>query len=162
MKQTIWTPAFIAKSALIAAIYVAATGLLSGMGFGQVQIRIAEALYVLALYTLSAVPGLTVGCLLSNLFWSPFGILDITLGTLATFLGALGVAIFAKKNRVLALCMPVITNALLVPIVLSIFAEQAYWLGVIYVGVGQAIACVGLGYPLAKALDKVKFLNEGM
>ena len=78
------------------------------------------------------------------------------------FRGIGGVAIFAKKNRVLALCMPVITNALLVPIVLSIFAEQAYWLGVIYVGIGQAIACVGLGYPLAKALDKVKFLNEGM
>ena len=56
MKQTIWTPAIIAKSALIAAIY-GGHGLLSGMGFGQVQIRIAEALYVLALYTLSAVPG---------------------------------------------------------------------------------------------------------
>ena len=152
----------LALAAMVAALYIAATGLFAPISFGGIQVRVSEALCALALFSPWMVPGLTVGCLLSNLFWSPFGILDITLGTLATFLGALGVAIFAKKNRVLALCMPVITNALLVPIVLSIFAEQAYWLGVIYVGVGQAIACVGLGYPLAKALDKVKFLNEGL
>ncbi len=85
------------------------------------------------------VPGLTVGCLLSNLFWSPFRNPRYHPWHVGNVFRGIGVAIFAKKNRVLALCMPVITNALLVPIVLSIFAEQAYWLGVIYVGVGQAM-----------------------
>ena len=85
--------------------------------------------------------------------------MDILVGTLATLLGTAGVAVFAKKNRLLALSMPVITNALLVPIVLQIFVQQAYLFGVLTVGVGQAIACMGLGYPLAKAMDKVKFFQ---
>ena len=152
----------IALAAMVAALYIAATGIFAPISFGAIQVRISEALCALALFNPWMVPGLTVGCLLSNLFWSPFGILDVVIGTLATFLGVLGVAIFAKKNRIVALCMPVITNALLVPIVLAIFAQQAYLLEVIYVGVGEAIACVGLGYPLAKALDKVKLFHEGM
>lgn len=152
----------LALAAMVAALYIAATGLFAPISFGGIQVRISEALCALVLFSPWMVPGLTVGCLLSNLFWSPFGLLDITIGTLATLLGALGVALFAKKNRALALCMPVVANALLVPIVLSIFIAQAYWIGVIYVGIGQAIACVGLGYPLAKALDKVKFFSEGM
>lgn len=146
-------------AAMIAALYTMATGLFAPIAFRDFQVRISEALCALALFTPWAVPGMTLGCLLSNILWSPFGLLDILVGTLATLLGTAGVAVFAKKNRLLALSMPVITNALLVPIVLQIFVQQAYLFGVLTVGVGQAIACMGLGYPLAKAMDKVKFFQ---
>ena len=154
MKQTIWTPAFIAKSAMIAAIYVVATGLLSGMGFGQVQIRIAEALYVLALYTLSAVPGLTVGCLIANLLWSPFGVLDVLLGTLATFLGVAGTYALREKGPVAALIPPVVFNALLVPLVLMWCDGQGYWLSALYIAISEAISCYALGLPLQKVVAR--------
>ena len=154
MKQTIWTPAFIAKSALVAAIYVAATGLLSGMGFGQVQIRIAEALYVLALYTMTAVPGLTVGCLIANLLWSPFGVLDVLLGTLATFLGVAGVYVLREKGPIAALIPPVVFNALLVPLVLMWCDGQVYWISALYIAISEAISCYALGLPLQKVVAR--------
>lgn len=150
----------IALAAMIAALYTAATGVFAPIAFRQVQVRVSEALCALALFTPWAVPGLTIGCFLSNLFWSPFGLLDIALGTAATLLGTLGVTLLAKKNRVAALCAPVLSNAFLVPVALSVFLKQAYWLGVLYVGAGQAIACIGLGYPLARALERVRFLNQ--
>ncbi len=152
----VWSIRQVATMAVIAALYTVVTGVFAPIAFREVQVRISEALCVLALFTPAALPGLTLGCFLSNLLWSPFGFLDVALGTLATFLGVWGVYYFREKNRWLALCMPVVTNALLVPVVLLVFVKQAYLLNVLLVGAGEAVACLGLGYPLSKALDKVK------
>ena len=88
----------LALAAMVAALYIAATGLFAPISFEAYRYAFPRRF---ALWHYSAplmVPGLTVGCLLSNLFWSPFGILDITLGTLATFLGALGSLSLQRKT----------------------------------------------------------------
>lgn len=152
MKQTIWTPLFIAKSALIAALYVALTGLFAPISFHMVQIRLADALCILALYTFSAVPGMTVGCFVANILWSPFGFSDVVIGTIATLIGVYFVYIL-RKNRVVALLPTVISNALLVPLVLVWAGEGAYLLSVFYIGISQAITCYAIGLPLTKVVD---------
>lgn len=85
---------FIAQTAGIAAMYAALTYaqnlLLPGTTSAAVQFRVSEALNVLALFTPAAIPGLTLGCVLSNLVNIGAGLpLDMIFGSLAT-LGATG------------------------------------------------------------------------
>ena len=88
-KQSKKASVYITQAAVIAALYAALTYLASvfGIAYGNVQFRFSEALTVLALFTPAAIPGLTIGCFIGNL-GSPFGIMDVILGTLATFLAA--------------------------------------------------------------------------
>jgi uncharacterized membrane protein len=165
MQKTIWTPLFIAKSALIAALYVAVTGLLAPFSFGSVQVRVADALVILAFYSQSAIYGLTAGCLLANILWSPFGILDVLFGTLATFIGV-WLAYSLRKNRPVALLPTVIANAIFVPLIL-IWAggdKNSYLLLSFYIAISQVIACYAIGWPLSKLMDKYSnkiFKNGG-
>ena len=84
---------FLTVTGIIAGLYAALTVGLAPLSFGLVQCRVAEMLTVLAVYTPAAVPGLTVGCILSNLIGLAMGAniagaLDVVLGTLATGLAA--------------------------------------------------------------------------
>ena len=58
---------FLAQAAMIAAIYVVLTVLGASLAFGEVQIRFAEALTILPVFTPAAIPGLFIGCLLGNI-----------------------------------------------------------------------------------------------
>lgn len=58
---------FLAQSAMIAAIYVVLTVILAPFSYGEVQVRVSEALTILPVFTPAAIPGLFVGCLISNI-----------------------------------------------------------------------------------------------
>ena len=88
---------FLAYGAAIAAIYVALTMAFQPISFGPVQFRISEALCILPFFTPAAIPGLFVGCFLSNLFCGAAG-LDIVFGSLATLIGAVGSYALRKKQ----------------------------------------------------------------
>ena len=91
---------FLTQAAMIATIYVVLTGIAAGFDLanGAIQVRFSEALTVLPFFTPAAVPGLTIGCLLSNILFSG-NIFDIIFGTLATLLGALvGVALVLARD----------------------------------------------------------------
>ncbi len=115
----------LAQGAVIAAAYTVLTWLaaLVGLAYGPVQFRFSEALTILPLFTSAAVPGLTIGCLLSNIL-SGYGIYDMVFGTLATLLAALLTrAVRNVKFRgvpVLAPLPPVIFNALMVGLEITI------------------------------------------
>lgn len=81
---------FLAQAAVIAALYTVLTlvAVAMNLAFGPVQFRFSEALTILPVFTPAAIPGLTLGCVLSNL-WSSFGLADIIFGSLATLLAAL-------------------------------------------------------------------------
>jgi len=137
---------------MIAAIYVVLTLLFAPISYGPVmQIRIAEALTVLPFLLPTAVPGLFIGCLLANIIGG-LGPLDIFLGSAAT----LTAAYLTRKMRwaILAPLPPVLVNALVVGGYLSIIFDMPVWLTMLYVGIGQLIACYLLGYPLLLALRK--------
>lgn len=151
---------FLAKAGIIAALYVAITGLIAPLSYGSMQIRISEALTVLPFFTSAAIPGLFVGCLLANFFGSPLGLLDIVLGSLSTLVAAF---IASKiKNKHLVPLPSILVNALVVPYVLWVALGIPYLLSVLYVGAGQTIAVYGLGYPLLLLIDKNKSLKKAI
>ena len=100
------------RAALIAALYLLLTIVFQAISFGAVQFRVSEALMLLPVLTVDAVPGLFVGCVLANLLGGGIWY-DVVLGSIATLLAA----IFARKLRnrpVLAAAMPVLFNGLIV------------------------------------------------
>lgn len=147
---------FITQAAIISALYVVLTYFISAINLasGVVQFRISEALTILPVFTPAAVPGLFVGCLISNTITGCV-ILDIIFGSLATLLGALG-AYGLRKLPYLAPICPVISNAFIVPFVLryAYGIGDAYWYLVITVGIGQILSCYVLGLMLYNVLKK--------
>ena len=104
---------FMTQAAMIAAIYVVLTYIFAPFSFGEVQVRISEALTILPIFTPAAIPGLFVGCFLSNLFCGAAG-LDIVFGSLATLIGAVG-SYALRKSKVLVCVPPILANTIIVP-----------------------------------------------
>lgn len=142
--------------AIIAALYVVLTFLANAFGLasGVIQVRISEALNVLVCFTGAAVPGVTVGCLLANLLTGGI-VMDVIFGTLASFIGAFG-GYLLRKNRLLALLCPILSNTLIVPFVLKFAygAPDAIWFLFGSVAVGEVISCGILGFLLGHVLDR--------
>ena len=137
------------RVALIGAAYAVLTLLppLRAVSYGMVQVRVAEALTVLPYVTRAAIPGLFVGCLVANVAGG-LGPLDMVLGSLTTLMAAW----LTSRARVawLAPLPPVILNALVVgtyvPVLLGLRVSLP--VGWAWVGLGELVACYGLGYPL--------------
>jgi len=149
---------YLCYAAIIASMYVALTYLstLLGLSNGVIQCRISEALCILPIFTSAAVPGLAIGCFISNLIagavWQ-----DLIFGTLATLLGALG-TYFLRKWKVLAPWPTVIANTLIIPFVLK-FAyglDDALTFMFLTVGVGEIISAGIFGYILLYSLNPIK------
>jgi|GEM_PF-49386 len=119
MKNKKLSVRFLTESAVIAALYAAATYLSAAfsLAYGPVQFRLSEALTVLSTLTPAAIPGLTIGCIIGNIS-SPMGIWDVLFGSAATLLGAVTGRMLRnvqiKKLPVLSSLMPVIFNAVIV------------------------------------------------
>lgn len=150
----------ITLAALIAALYAVLTMLLPA--YGEIQMRVSEAMTVLPFLFPAAVPGLVVGCFIANLF-SPYS-LDIVFGTLATLLAC--ILTRHMPNRWLASLPPVICNALIVGAEIAWYATgfgpgfwTAYALNIVTVGLAELIVCVILGQLLLTALPKVPVLR---
>lgn len=157
MKKTSPTTKFIVRSAIIAAIYVALTMIsaLLGLSSGVIQVRISEALCILPIYTFAAVPGLTIGCLVSNILCGGT-IYDIIFGTLATLIGAF-VAFFIKKFPYLASIPTIVSNALIIPCVLiisGIGGWEMFPYFVLTVGIGEVISCGVFGTLIIRYFEK--------
>ena len=149
----------IARAGIIAASYVCLTILGAPFASGVVQVRLAEALCILPVFTPYAIPGLFVGCLTANLvtgavFW------DIIFGSLATLIGAAG-TYFLRKTHMAAL-PPIIANTVIVPFVLSYAygIPGAIWWFMLTVGAGEIISCGILGNILRCVINKNARLKE--
>jgi len=142
----------IALMALIAAAYAVTTIILAPISYELIQVRLSEILTPLPFYFgLPAVFGLIIGCFVANIY-SPFGILDIVLGTMGTVCGA--IASWKSKHLWQACLAPVISNAIWVGILLQYYGIP-FVIGAAAVGVGELVACTFIGYPLMKALERI-------
>ena len=143
----------IVRASVIAALYAVLTLVLAPFAFGPVQFRISEALTILPLFCVEAIPGLAVGCLIANIFSGSMW--DILIGTLATLLAS----IFTRlvKKIYWGVIPPVIFNAFLVPIVFLTIPSvtEPYFLSVLLVGASELVSVIGLGVPLYFALKKI-------
>ena len=148
---------FLAQGAMIAAIYVVLTLVFAPFSYGEVQVRISEALTILPLFTPAAIPGLFVGCLISNILGGCV-LPDNIFGSLATLIGAVGTYMLRRQNKFLAPLPPIIANVLIVPFVLR-YAYQVPLpipFMMLTVGIGEVISCGVLGMVLHTALNKYR------
>lgn len=169
---------FLAQGAMICALYTVLTYVAASLNlaYGPVQFRFSEALTVLPVFTPAAVPGLALGCFLSNLA-SPLGLVDWLFGTSATLLAAVGTRMLrdvkVKGIPVLAPLPPVLVNAVIVGLEVSCLSEAgmfgwgnfswaAFGAGALSVGIGQLVVCYCLGLPLLIALEKTQAAKRAL
>ncbi len=152
MNRKTLTPRYLAEAGIIAALYFALTMASIPLSYMTPQVRISEALCVLPYFTPAAIPGLFIGCLLSNLAGSPLGPYDILFGSLATLVSAISARYIRPKWLVPLPAVAV--NALVVAWILQYYLNSLYWESALWVAAGQAIACYALGLPLLLALEK--------
>ena len=149
---------FITQASMIAALYVVLTLLANALGLANyaIQIRFSEALTILPFFTPAAIPGLTIGCLLSNLLTGCMP-LDIVFGSLATLLGAIGT--YALRRFLWAAPIPpILANTLIVPFILAYVYQFdgsiPYFM--LTVGIGELLSCGVLGMVLLGILMKYR------
>ena len=158
------------RAGVIAALYAALTYVFAPIAFGPFQIRPAEALCILPLFFIEAVPALYVGCLLANLS-SPFLLYDLTLGASATLLGGIGTYLigrYAKKGITKLLLggfSPVFFNTVIIPFVIVVLCgdtsagetvTSAYFATALSIFLTEVVCVYGLGAPLYKFFEKKK------
>ena len=161
---------YLAQSAVIAALYAAATYLSAAfsLAYGPIQFRLSEALTVLAVLTPAAIPGLTVGCAIGNIS-SPMGIWDVLFGAAATLLSAVCARalrnVQLKKLPILSSSMPVLFNAVIVGLEIVLLTPTdgakltAFLISALEVGAGELVVCFALGLPLYSALRRTKLFK---
>lgn len=148
---------YMAQAAMIAAIYVVLTVLGASLAFGEVQIRFAEALTILPVFTPAAIPGLFIGCLLGNILGGAI-VPDIICGSLATLIGAFFTWKLRNKSKYLAPVPPVVANIIVVPFVLKYGYQVPLPIPfmMLTVGVGEVISAGVLGLIVYEALSRYK------
>ncbi len=150
------------RAGLIAGLYTATSFVIAPLASGAVQIRLSEALTMLALIFPEAIPALFVGCFLSNLITgcAPF---DIIFGSLITLIAGSLTFVTGRfiKNLyvkvILGGLFPVILNAVFLPLIWVWcygVGEYVYILQALLVLVGQLLSVYGLGVPLFLAVKK--------
>lgn len=148
---------FMAQAAMIAAIYVVLTIVFAPFSFKEIQVRVSEALTILPVFTPAAIPGLFIGCLLSNILGGCI-VPDIIFGSIATLIGAAGTYLLRRQNLYVALLPPIVSNMVLVPFVLRFGYQVPLPIPVLMltVGLGEIISCGILGRILHNILAKYK------
>ena len=146
---------FMTQAAMTAAIYVVLTVVFAPFSFGEIQVRLAEALTILPAFTPAAIPGLFVGCIIGNFLGGAL-LPDIIFGSIATLIGAFGTWALRNQNRFLAPLSPILANTVIVPFVL----RYAYGVALpipfmmLTVGAGEIVSCGVLGMIVYTALSR--------
>ena len=144
---------YLAQAAMIAAIYVALTYVFAPISFREIQVRIAEALTILPVFTPAAIPGLFVGCIIGNVVGGAAHP-DVIFGSLATLIGAFFTRKLRKAHPFLAPVPPILSNTLIIPFVL----RYAYAIDLpipflmLTIFIGEVLSCGVLGMLLYYAL----------
>lgn len=164
----------IAICGLIAAVYTVICLTTPLLSYGMVQVRLAEALTLLPVLSPISVWGVTLGCAVSNLIgWfsgaNPLGAMDTLFGTAATLIA--GILTYKLRHirfkglPVLSALAPVVCNMVIVGAELTLaftggLNPSVYLLNALYVGIGQLIACVAVGLPLIRILERRRIIPE--
>lgn len=139
-------------NAMIAGVYAVLTLVISPIAYSQIQFRLSEIIVFLAFYNKRYIPGLTIGCIIANMF-SPLGMLDIVFGTISTIIVCL--AMYIIKNHYLAALAGAIVTGLIIGAELWYAFQLPFIANVIYVAIGELIVLL-IGAAIFKSLEKNK------
>ncbi|HHZ02226.1 MAG TPA: QueT transporter family protein [Tissierellia bacterium] len=156
---------FLTRTAIIAAAYAALTYAFAFMSYGEVQFRISEILVLLVFIEPKYGLGLILGCILANIA-SPLGVIDIVVGSFATFLAIAYITAlrkvlpYSKKSLAIASLGPVISNALLVGMELTYLFNTPFLLNALYVAIGEFVVVTIAGTVVVSTIMKNNNLIE--
>lgn len=148
----------ITRLTIVAALYVALTAVSYPLSFEHIQFRISEILVFLCFFRKDYIYSLIVGCILAN-FLSPFGILDVVLGTLATAISVILIA-YSKKMFIASL-YPAIFNGIIIGGLIYFTSKplEIYWV-MGFVALGEFVVVSIIGYIVFRYLSKNKLFME--
>lgn len=158
----------VTRIGVVAALYATITITLGFISYGQIQFRVAEIMTLLPLFGKEYILSLTIGCFLANVI-GPYGVPDIILGTLATFISVYLVYITGKLIKDKKVCLiiaslwPTIVNAIIIGgVMLHGLFKLPLILSVLQVGIGQFVVITIIGVPLFRFLSNKysKLLNN--
>ena len=158
---------YLTRASIIAAIYIVLILVQAlpfpfvNLTFGPLQLRIAEGLVLLPLVESAAIPGVFIGCLLSNLLlslYSGFGLIDIIGGSLVTLVAAYLTS--KMKNKITGILPPVILNGLVVSIWVSYFTKVPYLVTVLGIGAGELLSVAIFGNIILSVYKKATNIKE--
>ena len=142
-------------AAVIAALYVVLTLPFGQIAFGPIQFRIGEILTLLPFFTPWAIPGVTVGCLISNLLFST--VWDVLFGSSATLIAAW----FTHKSKhlLVAPIWPILFNGLLIGTMIAVLNLEPFaimpWLLIMgEITASEFVVCFGLGVPFMRYVQQ--------
>ncbi|MCQ2483066.1 MAG: QueT transporter family protein [Clostridia bacterium] len=160
---------FIVISGVISALYIVLTLPMAQLAFGPIQLRLAEVLTVLPAFGTVGIPGVTIGCFLSNLL-NPgaLGPIDILGGTCATLISALLSRFLGKYNKYLGVVPPIVINGIIVGGYLPFIIYEAgtkvtpvaVLISMLSVAASEAVILIILGIPLIAVINRNRKLNE--
>ena len=149
----------ITRVGVVAGLYAVITLVLGSISYGQIQFRISEVMTLLPLFGKEYILSLTIGCFLANVI-GPYGLPDIILGTLATFISVYLVYLTGKlmKNKkgyiIIASLWPTIVNAIIIGgVMLNGLFKLPLILSILQVGFGQFVVITIIGVPLFRFLN---------
>ena len=140
----------ITKVAIVAAVYAVLTAAIAPISYGPIQFRISEIMTLLAFIDPLYIPGLVLGCAISNLF-SPLGIVDVIVGTTATFISVYMIS--KSKSLFIASLWPTI-NCVFIGAELYYLQHLPFWLTSLEVAIGEFVVVTLIGYPVFRVLLK--------
>ena len=158
----------VTRIGVVAALYATITLTLGFISYGPIQFRVAEIMTLLPLFGKEYILSLTIGCFLANII-GPYGVSDIILGTLATFISVYLVYITGKLIKDKKVCLiiaslwPTIVNAIIIGgVMLHGLFKLPLILSVLQVGIGQFVVITIIGVPLFRFLSNKysKLLNN--
>ena len=149
----------ITRIGVVAALYATITLVLGSISYVQIQFRISEVMTLLPLFGKEYILSLTIGCFLANVI-GPYGVPDIILGTLATFISVYLVYLTGKYMKgkkgylIIASLWPTIVNAIIIGgVILHVLFKLPLILSILQVGFGQFVVITIIGVPLFKFLN---------
>lgn len=140
----------ITKVAIVAAVYAVLTAVIAPISYGPIQFRLSEIMTLLAFIDPLYIPGLVLGCAISNLF-SPLGIVDVIVGTTATFISVYMIS--KSKSLFIASLWPTI-NCVFIGAELYYLQHLPFWLTSLEVAIGEFVVVTLIGYPIFRVLLK--------
>lgn len=158
---------YLTRASIIAALYIVLILVQAlpfpfvNLTFGPLQLRIAEGLVLLPLVEKAAIPGVFVGCLLSNLLlslYSGFGLIDIIGGSLVTLVAAYLTS--KMKNKFMGMLPPVVLNGLIVSIWVSYFTKVPYLVTVLGISAGELLSVAIFGSIVLSVYEKATKAKE--
>lgn len=136
----------VAVTAVIAALYVVATIALPFASYGPIQLRFSEAFNHLAVFNKRYILAITLGVFIANI-WSPYGIVDMIVGTLQTFLMLSISYVLAKrvKSIIARLAISTVVDSLMMWIIaaeLYYMAKVPFWATYAWTTLGEFAALI--------------------